>query len=37
VLRRFDDLSDDAAAVDVTTLASSKGGTGTARPPKLRR
>lgn len=37
VLRRFDDLSDEAAAVDVTTLASSKGGTGTARPPKLRR
>jgi hypothetical protein len=37
VLRRFDDLSDDAAAVDVTALTSSKGGTGTARPPKLQR
>ncbi len=34
VLRRFDDLVDDIAAVDVTTLASSKGGTGTPRPPR---
>ena len=37
VLRRLDDLHDEAAALDVTTLTSSKGGAGTARPPKLRR
>jgi hypothetical protein len=36
VLRRFDDLADESAAVDVTELTSSKGGTGTARPPRLR-
>jgi hypothetical protein len=36
VLRRFDDLGDEAAAVDVTALTSSRGGTGTARPPELR-
>lgn len=35
VLARFADLRDEAAAVDVTALGSSKGGTGTARPPKL--
>lgn len=33
VLHRLDDLADDAARVDVTALASSKGGTGVARPP----
>jgi hypothetical protein len=33
VLHRLDDLADDAAAVDVAALGSSKGGTGTARPP----
>jgi len=33
VLHRVDDLALDAADVDVTTLASSKGGTGVARPP----
>ncbi|MGF1597271.1 MAG: hypothetical protein ACFCVK_10125 [Acidimicrobiales bacterium] len=37
VLHRFDDLCDEAAAVDVTALTSSKGGTGTARPPKPQR
>jgi hypothetical protein len=37
VLHRFEDLRDEAAAVDVTALSSSKGGTGTARPPKLQR
>ena len=31
---RFVDLADDIAAVDVTALASSKGGAGTARPPR---
>jgi hypothetical protein len=35
VLRPFDDLRDEAAAVDVAALASSKGGTGTVRLPKL--
>lgn len=34
VVRRFGDLADDAAAVDVTRLAGSKGGTGTPRPPR---
>lgn len=34
VLRRFDDLADEVAAVDVLALGSSKGGSGTARPPK---
>jgi hypothetical protein len=37
VLHRFDDLCDEAAAVDVTALTSSKGGTGIARPPKQQR
>lgn len=37
VLRRFDDLCDAVAAVDVTALTSSKGGAGTARPPKPQR
>ena len=36
VLRRFDDLAEDVAAVDVLSLGSSKGGNGTARPPKPR-
>ncbi len=36
VLSRFADLADAAAAVDVTTLSSSKGGQGTARPPAHR-
>ena len=36
VLHRLDDLAVDAAAVDVTTLGSSKGGSGTARPPASR-
>ena len=36
-LSRYDELVDDAAAVDVTTLSSSRGGTGTAVPPPLRR
>ncbi|TVR26321.1 MAG: hypothetical protein EA387_02665 [Nitriliruptor sp.] len=31
---RFVDLADDIAAVDVTALTSSKGGEGTARPPR---
>ena len=34
VLRRFEDLADDIAAVDVTLLTSSKGGTGLALPPR---
>jgi hypothetical protein len=34
VLRRLDDLADEAADVDVAALASSRGGTGTARPPR---
>jgi hypothetical protein len=34
VLRRFDSLADEIAAVDVLALTSSKGGTGTARPPR---
>ncbi|MFC3897115.1 hypothetical protein ACFOWZ_37045 [Lentzea rhizosphaerae] len=33
VLVRFDDLAEDAAAVDVRRLPSSKGGSGTALPP----
>ncbi len=33
VLHRFGELTDEAAAVDVRGLTSSKGGTGTARPP----
>jgi hypothetical protein len=37
VLHRVDDLAIEAAAVDVTALGSSKGGTGTARPPALSR
>ena len=32
-LHRLDDLAADAAAVDVAALGSSKGGTGTVRPP----
>ncbi len=34
VLRRLGDLAGDVAAVDVAALGSSKGGTGTARPPR---
>jgi hypothetical protein len=37
VLHRFDALAGEAAAVDITALTSSKGGTGSARPPRLRR
>jgi len=33
-LRPFGDLADEIAEVDVLSLTSSKGGTGTARPPK---
>ncbi|KUL25609.1 hypothetical protein [Actinoplanes awajinensis] len=33
VLHRLDELAAEAAAVDVSALGSSKGGTGTARPP----
>ena len=33
-LHRLDDLAPDAAAVDVTTLTSSKGGSGRALPPQ---
>jgi hypothetical protein len=36
VLHRFDDLAAEAAGVDVTALPSSRGGSGTARPPRLR-
>lgn len=36
VLRRLDDLADEAARIDVTALGSSKGGTGTPRPPRVR-
>jgi hypothetical protein len=36
VLHRLDDLADDAATVDVTALSSSKGGTGSALPPRPR-
>ncbi|NTW39071.1 MAG: hypothetical protein HGA44_04160 [Cellulomonadaceae bacterium] len=35
VLHRLDDLADDAGGIDVTALTSSKGGTGTARPPRV--
>ncbi len=34
VLRRLDGLAEDIGAVDVTRLGSSKGGTGTAVPPR---
>jgi hypothetical protein len=34
LVRRFTDLTDDVAKVDITRLASSKGGTGTPRPPQ---
>lgn len=34
VLRRFDPLADEIAAIDVLALGSSKGGSGTARPPR---
>jgi len=34
LLRRLNALTDDIAAVDVRTLASSKGGKGTAAPPR---
>jgi hypothetical protein len=34
VLRRFDPLADEIAAIDVLALGSSKGGSGTAQPPK---
>lgn len=36
VLRRLENVADDIAAVNVTTLASSKGGGGTALPPRAR-
>lgn len=35
VLHRLDELAAEAATVDVTKLGSSKGGTGTARSPRL--
>ena len=34
VIRRFEDLAEDAAAINVITLSSSKGGTGTAVAPR---
>ena len=34
VVHRFDDLTDEIAAVDVTTLGSSRGGSGTPIPPR---
>jgi hypothetical protein len=34
ILRRFDDLTDEIRSVDVLTLGSSKGGTGTPVPPR---
>jgi hypothetical protein len=37
VLRRFDDLSDEIRAVDVSLLAGSKGGTGHVVPPRAYR
>ncbi len=37
VLRRVEDLADDIAAVDVLALGSSKGGSGTPLPPRVRR
>jgi len=37
LLRRFDDLADDARAIDVTRLPSSKGGTGQPVLPKHHR
>lgn len=37
VISRFDDLDDDVTAVDVTALTSSRGGIGTARPPRRQR
>jgi hypothetical protein len=37
VLRRVEDLADDIAAVDVLALGSSRGGSGTPLPPKVRR
>jgi hypothetical protein len=33
-LARVGDLADEVAAVDVLALSSSKGGSGTARPPR---
>lgn len=35
VVRRFEDIADEIAAVDVLALASSKGGTGVPAPPKV--
>jgi hypothetical protein len=35
VLHRVDALADEAAAVDLESLESSKGGTGTPRPPRI--
>lgn len=35
VLAPFAELADEVAAIDVTALTSSKGGTGTARPPRV--
>jgi hypothetical protein len=35
VLRRFDILADDVRTIDVRSLGSSKGGTGTAKPPRV--
>jgi hypothetical protein len=37
VVRRFDELAAEIAAVDVCALGSSKGGTGTPAPPKVPR
>lgn len=37
ILRRFDDLTDDILAIDVLKLSSSKGGTGTPKPPGKRK
>jgi hypothetical protein len=37
VVRRFEELAADIAAVDVLALGSSKGGTGTPMPPKVSR
>jgi hypothetical protein len=37
ILRRFDDLTEDIRAVDVRTLASFRGGSGVARPPRAGR
>ncbi len=36
ILRRFDELTDEIRAVNILTLASSKGGSGSPRPPRAR-